>query len=66
MTTLYRKGLNKSEKEAINSYAKELIAQGIDSSLAKVMAKAMFDSKLIQPVTTVREFDVINGIAFER
>ena len=32
--------IKKAEKEATNNRAKELIAEGIDKELAKVMAKA--------------------------
>lgn len=42
--------MTKAEKTAINAYVKELIEQGIDKELAKVMAKSFFDAGLLAPV----------------
>lgn len=42
--------MTKAEKKAIESRTKDLIKQGIDKELAKVMAKAEFDCGLIKPV----------------
>jgi hypothetical protein len=42
--------MTKADRKAIESRAKDLIKQGIDKELAKVMAKAEFDCELIKPV----------------
>ena len=39
-----------AEKKAYNARVKDLIAQGIDNELAKVMAKAEIECGLIRPV----------------
>lgn len=42
--------MRKSDRDAINARTKELIEQGIDKELAKVMAKAEFDCGIIKAV----------------
>lgn len=42
--------MTKAEKKAIESRTKDLIKAGVDKELAKVIAKAEFDSLLIKPV----------------
>lgn len=42
--------MTKAERKAIESRAKDLIKQGIDKELAKVMAKAELDCGIIRPV----------------
>lgn len=42
--------MTKAEKKSIESRTKDLIKAGVDKELAKVMAKAEFDSLLIKPV----------------
>lgn len=42
--------MTKAEKKAVETRAKDLIKQGIEKELAKVMAKAEFDCGLIKPV----------------
>lgn len=42
--------MTKAEKRAIESRAKELMKEGVNKELAKVMAKAEFDCGLIRPV----------------
>lgn len=42
--------MTKAERECIKGRTNELINDGIDKELAKVMAKAEFDSQLIKPV----------------
>ena len=42
--------MTKAEKKAIEARTKDLIKQGIEKELAKVMAKAEFDCGLIKPV----------------
>lgn len=42
--------MRKSDRDAIKAKTNELIAQGIDKELAKVMAKAFFDCGLYKAV----------------
>lgn len=42
--------MTKAEKKAIESRAKDLMTEGIEKELAKVMAKAEFECGLIRPV----------------
>lgn len=42
--------MTKAEKKAIESRAKDLMAEGIEKELAKVMAKVEFECGLIRPV----------------
>ncbi len=42
--------MTKAERKAIESRAKDLMAEGIEKELAKVMAKAEFECGLILPV----------------
>lgn len=42
--------MTKAERTVVKAYEQDLIKQGVDKELAKVMAKAMFDSGLIKPV----------------
>lgn len=44
------KTLTKAERNAVNSYKKELIAQGIEKEIAEVMAKSLVETKVIIPV----------------
>lgn len=42
--------MTKAEKKALEARIKDLVAQGIDKELAKVMAKAELDCMVIRPV----------------
>ena len=42
--------MTKAERNAIKARTEELIKEGIEKELAKVMAKAEFDCFLIKPV----------------
>ena len=42
--------MTKAERNAVNSYKKELIAQGIEKEIAEVMAKSLVETKVIIPV----------------
>lgn len=42
--------MTKAERNAVNSYKKELIAQGIKKEIAEVMAKSLVETKVIIPV----------------
>jgi NAD-specific glutamate dehydrogenase len=42
--------MTKAEKKAIEARAKDLVKAGIDKELAKVMAKAEFEARLINVV----------------
>ena len=42
--------MKESEKKAYNARVKDLIAQGIDRELAKVIAKAEIECGVIKPV----------------
>lgn len=42
--------MTKAEKTAVKARTNDLVKQGIDKELAKVMAKAEFDCGLIKPV----------------
>lgn len=44
------KKLMKAEKDAIKARTEELVKEGIDKDLAKVMARAEFDCGLYRPV----------------
>lgn len=39
-----------SEKKAVNARAKDLMAQGIEKTLARVMAEAELSAGIIRPV----------------
>ena len=40
----------KAEKQAMESYKKDLIKQVIDKEIAAVMAKAFVEAKIVKPV----------------
>lgn len=42
--------MTKAEKKALEARVKDLVAEGIEKELAKVMAKAELDCFLIKPV----------------
>lgn len=42
--------MTKAEREAKKAYLKDLIAQGIDAEIAKVMASTFVDYKIVKPV----------------
>lgn len=42
--------MTKAERNAIESYKKDLIKQGIDKEIAAVMAKAFLETGIIKPV----------------
>lgn len=42
--------MTKSERAALNARIKDLVEQGIDKELAKVLAKAELDCMVIRPV----------------
>mgnify|MGYP001851357673 CR=1 FL=1 len=42
--------MTKAEKAAMNAYKKDLIAQGVDSETAAVMAKTFLEYGIIKPV----------------
>lgn len=42
--------MTKAERNAVNSYKRELIAQGIEKEIAEVMAKSLVETKVIIPV----------------
>jgi len=42
--------MTKAERRAINARVKNLVEQGIDKELAKVMAKVEFELDIIRPV----------------
>lgn len=42
--------MTKAERKAITSRTQDLIKQGVEKEIAKVMAKAEFDCGLIRPV----------------
>lgn len=42
--------MTKAERNAINAYKKDLIAQGVDNEMAATMAKAFFECGLIKVV----------------
>lgn len=42
--------MTKAEKKAIQSCAKDLVKQGVEKELAKVMAKAYLECGIIRPV----------------
>ena len=39
-----------AERNAINAYKKDLIANGVEKEMAAIMAKAFFECGLISPV----------------
>ena len=49
-TTQEERKMTKAERKAIESRVKDLIKQGIDKELAKVMAKTELQCGLIRPV----------------
>ena len=46
--------LTTAEKKAITARTNDLVKEGIDKELAKVMAKAEFDAYLIKPVVNYK------------
>jgi len=44
------KEMTKAERKAIESYKKDLMAEGIEKEMAEVMAKAFFEAGIIKPV----------------
>lgn len=42
--------MTKAERKAIESYKKDLMAEGIDKEMAEVMAKAFLEAGIIKPV----------------
>lgn len=42
--------MTKAEKEAYKARVKDLIAQGVDKEIAKVMAKVEIETGIIRPV----------------
>ena len=42
--------MTKAERNAMNAYKKDLIAQGVDKQMAAIMAKAFLEAGLIKPV----------------
>lgn len=42
--------MTKAERKAIESRTQDLVKQGVDKELAKVMAKAELETGLIRPV----------------
>ena len=42
--------MTKAERNAINAYKKDLIANGVEKEMASIMAKAFFECGLISPV----------------
>lgn len=42
--------MTKAEKNAMKAYENDLIAQGIDKMLAKIMAKSFVECEVVKPV----------------
>ena len=53
--------MTKAEKNAIKSRTNELINKGIDKEIAKILAKAEFDTGLIAPVVNGNYADVLEA-----
>ena len=48
--------MTKAERNAINAYKKDLIAQGVDKEMAATMAKVFFECGLIKVVVNGNEW----------
>ena len=42
--------MTKAERNAMNAYKKDLIAQGVDKMTAEIMAKVFLEYEIIKPV----------------